>query len=337
MHKKAVAIAVAGALGAPAVALAQSSTVQVFGTMYIEYSFVDQGNNPAGLERSNADFIQTPGSEIGFKGEEKLGGGLSAWFQCTTTADPRGISQNGWCSRNSALGIKGAFGNVFFGNWDIPSKRTSGPLNVGANDTGIWGTAFLLTFPMPFGTSIRIAYFNIDAGQTATVYSMTTYALTSTDEAGGQRLRCQGVRYVDQKVTRTASSTTTLATITGGPGSIVYHSYVGGVGATNLSWLERNFSVTVDGEATPQIVATGTEDWFDSGWYFYGRRDYNTSFHSYVGTDRPAGNVNTVAMATDLWSKWGGLPFTTSAVVRSLPEAGCTTGDTLCWCILYYQ
>jgi hypothetical protein len=29
--------------------------------------------------------------------------------------------------------------------------------------------------------------------------------------------------------------------------------------------LERNFSVTVDGEPTPQIVATGTEDWFDSG------------------------------------------------------------------------
>jgi hypothetical protein len=64
-------------------------------------------------------------------------------------------------------------------------------------------------------------------------------------------------------------------------------------------------------------------------WYFNGRRDYNTSFHSYVGTDQPAGNVNTVAMATDLWSKWGGVPFTTSAVIRSLPEAGVTTGDTL--------
>jgi len=198
-------------------------------------------------------------------------------------------------------------------------------------------TAFLVTFPIPFGTSIKIAYFNINAGQTASIYSMVTYSLTPTDEANGRRLRYQGVRYVDQKVTRTASATTTLAQITGGPGSIVYHSYVGGVGATNLSWLERNFSITVDGEATPQIVATGTEDWFDSGWYFNGRRDYNTSFHSYVGTDQPAGNVNTVAMATDLWSKWGGVPFTTSAVIRSLPEAGCTTGDTLCWCILYYQ
>jgi hypothetical protein len=204
-------------------------------------------------------------------------------------------------------------------------------------DASTYRTAFLLTFPMPFGTSLRIAYFNTIAGQTANIYSMVTYSLTPTDEANGRRLRCKGVRYVDQKVTRTASATTTLAQITGGPGSIVYHSYVGGVGATNLSWLERNVSITVDGEPTAQIVATGTEDWFDSGWYFNGRRDYNTSFHSYVGTNQPAGNVNVVGMATDLWSKWGGVPFTASAVIQSLPEAGCTTGDTLCWCVLYYQ
>lgn len=204
-------------------------------------------------------------------------------------------------------------------------------------NSGNYLTAFLMTFPIPFGTSIRIAYFNINAGQTASIYSMVTYSLTPTDEANGRRLRYKGVRYVDQKVTRSASSTTTLAQITGGPGSIVYHSYVGGDGATNLSWLERNFSITVDGESTSQIVATGTEDWFDSGWYFHGRRDYNTSFHSYVGTNRPPGNVNVVGMATDLWSKWGGVPFNTSAVVRSLPEPACTTGDTLCWCILYYQ
>jgi len=144
-------VAVAGALGVPAVAMAQSSTVQVFGTVYMEYSMVDQGRYPnaafpgGAQERSNADFIQTPGSEIGFKGEEKLGGGLSAWFQCASTADPRGITQDGFCSRNSALGMKGAFGNVFMGNWATPFKRTNSPGNVGANQTGVWGTSFLLT------------------------------------------------------------------------------------------------------------------------------------------------------------------------------------------------
>jgi predicted porin len=148
MQKKALALAVAGVLGAPAVAMAQTSTVQIYGTAYIEYSFVrDQG--VAGVaplnERNKVDILQSPGSAIGFKGEEKLGGGLSAWFQCESTADIRGQSPEGFCSRNSALGLKGGFGNVFIGRWDTPFKRTISPTNVSGNDTGIWGTAFLLT------------------------------------------------------------------------------------------------------------------------------------------------------------------------------------------------
>ena len=147
MQKKLMAVAVAGALSAPAVALAQSSTVQIYGTMYMEYSIVDQGSSAAAGNPALADVdhLQSPGSEIGFKGEEKLGGGLSAWFQCSSTAEIRGISQNGWCSRNSALGLKGGFGNVFVGNWDTPFKRTSGPGMVGSNDTGSFGSSFLLT------------------------------------------------------------------------------------------------------------------------------------------------------------------------------------------------
>jgi hypothetical protein len=190
---------------------------------------------------------------------------------------------------------------------------------------------------MPFGRSIRVAYYNIGAGQSANIYSMVTYSLTSTDGANGRRLRCQGARFADQKVSRSASETTTLAQISGGPGSIVYHSQVGGIWASNLSWMERNFAITVDGEPQPQIVASGTEDWYDSAWYFGGWRDYNTSVHSYVTTNRPANNVNVVGMATDLWSKWGGVPFTKSALMQALPEPACTTGDTVCWCVLYYQ
>ena len=44
MNKKLMALAVASALGTPAVALAQgASTVQIYGTAYLEYSFEDQG------------------------------------------------------------------------------------------------------------------------------------------------------------------------------------------------------------------------------------------------------------------------------------------------------
>jgi len=140
MQKKLIAVAVAGAL-MPAAAMAQS-TVQIFGNMYIEYSFAKQGRDTAGVDMANPDVLQAPGSEIGFRGEEKLGGGMSAWFQCTSTADIRGQSPEGFCSRNSAVGLRGSFGNFFIGNWDTPFKRTMG--NTGGRDTGIFGTAWML-------------------------------------------------------------------------------------------------------------------------------------------------------------------------------------------------
>lgn len=155
MHKKLLAVAVAGALGAPGIALAQASTVQIYGTMYLEYGYADQGTRgtPAaqGLgggaatgQLNNVDIMQRPGSNIGFKGEEKLGGGLSAWFQCESTADLRGQDQNGWCGRNSAIGVKGGFGNVFVGRWDTAFKRVLGPAMVGSNAAGAFGTSYLL-------------------------------------------------------------------------------------------------------------------------------------------------------------------------------------------------
>jgi len=142
MQKKVIALAVAGALAAPAVSMAQS-TVQVFGNLYVEYSFWNPGRNTAGnTQPASADVLQTPGSEIGFRGEENLGGGMSAWFQCASTADFRGVSGDGWCTRNSALGIKGSFGNIYVGNWDTPFKRAM--INTGGRDTGAFVTAFLL-------------------------------------------------------------------------------------------------------------------------------------------------------------------------------------------------
>jgi predicted porin len=145
MQKKIIAAAVAGALALPAAATwAQSSTVQIYGRVTYEYGNADQGSG-----RPDVDYADTPGgSAIGFRGEEKLGGGMSAWFQCETSADIRGFDQIGLCSRNSAVGFKGGFGNVFFGRWDTPLKRAMNVGTVGAEETGILGMSFL-----PFGGS----------------------------------------------------------------------------------------------------------------------------------------------------------------------------------------
>jgi len=149
-------LAVAGAFAAPAAAFAQASNVQIFGTMYMEYAYAKQGPlgignlgtaTPAGTtnDQINVDILQSPGSEIGVKGEEALGGGYSAWFMCTSTADIRGPggATAGFCSRNSAVGVKGSFGNIYAGNRDMPMKRTAGTARI-TSDTGIWGVGRML-------------------------------------------------------------------------------------------------------------------------------------------------------------------------------------------------
>jgi hypothetical protein len=234
---------------------------------------------------------------------------------------------------------------LFASHWGANGSHSTPHMHIEIQ-AGTTNTAFLLGFPIPFySAGLRIAYYNPGTSQTAAVYSMATYTFTATDPANGMRLRCQGKRYMDQAQARQPGDVTTFATITGGPGSIVWHSYIGGVDAAAITpnsgngraWMERNVSIAVDGEASPSIVSTGTEDWFDSGWYFNDWRDYGTSVHSYVGTDRPQAQPNTVGMATDLWSKWGGVPFQNSAIMRAETEPACTTGDRYCYAVLYYQ
>ena len=66
---------------------------------------------------------------------------MSAWFQCTSTHGRARFGTAGFCGRNSALGVKGGFGNFFAGNWDMPTKRTAGAVRI-LSDTGVWGTGF---------------------------------------------------------------------------------------------------------------------------------------------------------------------------------------------------
>ncbi len=155
MQKKLIAVAVGSALSAfgATPALAQNATVNIYGTFYGEYSRINNGAKSATEPYQNYDHFQAPGSSIGFRGEEKLGGGLSAWFQCESSTDYRGAnnsstnSQTGsyWCSRNSALGLKGGFGNVYYGNWQTPFTRINSAANTGSNDTGVFGNAHLMT------------------------------------------------------------------------------------------------------------------------------------------------------------------------------------------------
>ncbi|HUQ73412.1 MAG TPA: porin [Burkholderiales bacterium] len=125
MQKKLLTLAVAGALAAPGIALAQSS-VEVYGfiNMHIgQFKFKDATDRTTNPDVSKFD-VMSAGSNAGVRGRETLGGGLSAWFQIeTNTGFERSNNvahTSGFASRNSAVGLQGGFGNVFIGQWTTP-------------------------------------------------------------------------------------------------------------------------------------------------------------------------------------------------------------------------
>jgi len=189
MQKKLLAVAVTGALaamGSTLVQAQQNSSVQIYGTVYGEYASISR----SGYQKT--DILQNPGSELGIKGEEKIGGGMSVWFQCATTMDWRGESNAGTtnaqavgslCSRDSALGFKGDFGNVLAGQWSTPFKRVTNDY-VGGEDTGIFGTAQFL-----YGGSSTYGVTQPIANNLCTTSGYNTTTTTSQLGAGAWRRR----------------------------------------------------------------------------------------------------------------------------------------------------
>jgi predicted porin len=137
MQKKLLTIAVAGALGAPGAALAQSS-VEVYGTVHMSFNNVKFSGVGTVQSTSKWD-VANHASNYGLRGRESLGGGMTAWFQIEQNA-PLERSNNVAitpASRNSAVGIQGAFGNVFVGQWTTPWADLDGLWSVGT--VGGWG------------------------------------------------------------------------------------------------------------------------------------------------------------------------------------------------------
>jgi predicted porin len=194
MNKTVIAMAVAGALAAPATALAQTT---IYGYFNVEWGVsVDQPADGAGAERHTGDFFNSGASRIGFRGEEKMGGGNAAWYQCETELGlyPRdtGVVV---CDRNSAVGLKGGWGNFFVGSWDSPLKRVSGIVRI-TNETGFFGTQDLTlragTFGLPNFSNRNTNSFNYDTpnmgGFMASVQTTTTQAKADAVEVAGTSL-----------------------------------------------------------------------------------------------------------------------------------------------------
>ena len=118
MHKKVIAIAIAGAMAAPLAA--QAGEAAIYGKMHVSVDVFDNDDTGAGNEDSSTG-VSSNSSRIGFKGSEDLGGGMKAVWQVENDAKLTEDSGE-WASRNSYAGLSGGFGTVLIGNHDTPLK-----------------------------------------------------------------------------------------------------------------------------------------------------------------------------------------------------------------------
>jgi len=138
VQQKLVSVAVAGALAAPCVALAQSS-VEVTGWITTALTRLSYSPSTAGVPGLTKWDVTQGGSVWGLRGRESLGGGLTAWFEISQNApmEQSNSVASTEASRNAAVGLQGPWGNVFMGSWYTPWVDLDVLWNVGT--VGIWG------------------------------------------------------------------------------------------------------------------------------------------------------------------------------------------------------
>lgn len=130
MNKKLMAVAVAGALAAPAIAFAQASSVTLYGRANLGVdSYAATGSASAATDWKRRTRVYDAGSRFGLRGEEALGGGLKAIFLMESgVAMDRGDGNGQSGAANSSVGLAARVGYVgLAGGW---GQLTFGRQNV---------------------------------------------------------------------------------------------------------------------------------------------------------------------------------------------------------------
>jgi len=120
MKKKLVAVAVAGVLGAPLAAHAQTANVTLYGRLNVDFEVVSgrqaDGSNP------HVSRLSSNSSRLGVRGIESLGGGLSAIFQIESniSGDTGNSPTSSFASRETFVGFQGNWGTFKMGKFLMP-------------------------------------------------------------------------------------------------------------------------------------------------------------------------------------------------------------------------
>lgn len=191
MQKKLLGMAVAAALAAPAAALAQSA-VQVYGTVHLSANHASYSSDTANTLNSVKKFgVTSHASNWGLRSTESLGGGMTAWFQAEfnmkMTRD-NGVNDGESTARNSGVGLRGGFGNIYMGTWETPWAQTFRLWDVGT--IGGWGpTTSIIGRRETTGTNPSRNCSNVaSAGGQPTLPTVGTPICGNGSEAGATQL-----------------------------------------------------------------------------------------------------------------------------------------------------
>ena len=138
---------------APAVAMsadAPKASVTVYGTLNVNAQSVDAtGTSPTTANVKSRVGVSVDSSNIGVRALLKVDDMIGGVAQCETSANVDGIAGAGLCNRNSRVGLTGAWGTLFYGNWDTPYKLAA--YGTKADDpfgnTDVYDAAGLMTSP----------------------------------------------------------------------------------------------------------------------------------------------------------------------------------------------
>jgi predicted porin len=168
MNKKLIAIGIAAALAAP---LAAQAGVEVYVDARASLDFVNNNDNTPGNKDSTVS-LSSNYSNIGFKGDEDLGAGLTALWQVEQEVD---FDTGTWGSRarDTYVGIAGGFGSVLAGHMRTPYRAATVRLDPFADTRGdssaiigstgnLGGTAAYGLFNDEFRASNMITYMTPD-------------------------------------------------------------------------------------------------------------------------------------------------------------------------------
>jgi predicted porin len=217
MNKKLMAVAVAGAIGAPGLAFAQAANVSIYGhfdggTRISKYSSstvaapagVNFGGPAASAMTKQQLHFNAP--RWGLRGSEDLGGGLTAFFQLESGMNPdgRNVTSDGvigtFGGRDSYVGLRGGWGSFAMGGFTAAYSAVAGVWNAvptGGHAQQIMGnTDTTGTAPNP-NCNAQVAGATGVAGTAASPAATLAAFCTATQEGNATSFHRRTANYIE--------------------------------------------------------------------------------------------------------------------------------------------